>query len=166
MASFFSYWHCVIGSKWGPPRLLFNRSLLEYVKSGALEFVLIVSPLFELRIIRHFFFWIPYSTRRFFFKKFIIFVNHLTNRFDWFVGAVRIQHYFLGDFCKHSSLFRSYLPHPNLELCTIFFCLLILQGTFYQNFKNFLNRVDWLASDSTGSSGQLVWRADFFDFGA
>ena len=56
MAFFFSYWHCVIGSKWGPPRLLFNRSLLEYVKFGALEFVLIVSPLFELRIMRHFFF--------------------------------------------------------------------------------------------------------------
>ena len=41
---------------------------------------------------------------------------------------------FLGDFGEHSSLFRSYLPHPDLEWCTVFFVgLLILQGTFYQN---------------------------------
>ena len=30
----------------------------------------------------------------------------------------------------------------------------------------FLNQLDWLASGSTGSSGQLVWSADFCDFGA
>ena len=47
MASFFSYWHRAIGSKWGPPRFLLNWSLLEYVKFGALELVLIVSPLYE-----------------------------------------------------------------------------------------------------------------------
>ena len=44
--------------------------------------------------------------------------------------------------------------------------LLILQETFCQNLKNFLNRLDWLASDLTNSSSQLVWSTDFGDFGA
>ena len=57
----------------------------------------------------------------------------------------------VGYFGEHSSLFRSYLPYPDLEWCTVFFVgLLILQGTFYQNFIIFLNRMDWLASGSTG----------------
>ena len=30
--------------------------------------------------------------------KFIILVNRLINRFDWFVDVVCIQHCFLGDF--------------------------------------------------------------------
>ena len=34
------------------------------------------------------------------------------------------------------------------------------------NFIIFLKRLNWLASDSTGSSCQLVWSADFCDFGA
>ena len=38
-------------------------------------------------------------------QKFIILVNRLINRFDWFVDVVCIQHCFLGDFDKHSSLF-------------------------------------------------------------
>ena len=29
-----------------------------------------------------------------FFLNFIIFFNRLTNRFDWFIRAIRIQHYF------------------------------------------------------------------------
>ena len=33
---------------------------------------------------------------------------------------------FLGDFGEHSSLFRSYLPHLNLEWCTVFFFLVSL----------------------------------------
>ena len=40
------------------------------------------------------------------FQNFIIFVNRLTNRFDWFIRAIRIQQcFFLGDFGEHSSLF-------------------------------------------------------------
>ena len=31
--------------------------------------------------------------------------------------------------------------------------------------KIFLNRIYWLASDSTSSSSQLVWSTDFGDFG-
>ena len=47
-----------------------------------------------------------------------------------------------------------------------FYGLIILQETFYQNFKIFLNRIDRLASSSTGSSSQLIWSTDFGDFGA
>ena len=87
-------------------------------------------------------------------QNFIIFANRLTNRFDWFIRAIRIQHFFFfffGDFGEHSSLFRSYLPHPDLEWCAVFFGgLLILQGIFYQSFIIFLNRMDWLATGSTG----------------
>ena len=68
MASFFSYYHSAIGSKWGPPRFWLNRSLLEYVKFEALTLVLIVSTLSELRIMRCLFFWIPYLPRRFLLK--------------------------------------------------------------------------------------------------
>ena len=53
---------------------------------------------------------------------------------------------------------------PSFELRIMhhfFYGLLILQGTFYQNLKNFLNRLDQLAS---GSSSQLVWSTDFGDF--
>ena len=38
---------------------------------------------------------------------------------------------------EHLGLFRSYLSHPNSEFCTIFFGLLILQGTFYKIVKIF-----------------------------
>ena len=68
MAYFFSYWHRAIGSKWDPPRFWLNQSLLKYVKFGALEFVSIVSPLSELRIIHYLFCWIPCSPRRFLLK--------------------------------------------------------------------------------------------------
>ena len=65
------------------------------------------------------------------------------------------------------GLFWSYFPHPNLEPRTVFFYgLLILQGTFGQNFKIFLNQLNRLASGSAGSSSQLVWSTDFGDFGA
>ena len=53
----------------GPPRVWLNRSLLEYVEFGALGLVSIISPSSELGIERHFFFWIPYSLRKFL-KKF------------------------------------------------------------------------------------------------
>ena len=44
---------------------------------------------------------------------------------------------------EHLGLFWPYLPHPNSELCTIFFHgLLILQGKLFQNFIIFLNRLD------------------------
>ena len=42
-------------------------------------------------------------SKGFFFLKFIIFFNRLIKWFDWFVGAVRIQHCILGDFGEHSS---------------------------------------------------------------
>ena len=140
-SSFFSYWHHSIGRKWVPPRFWLNQNLLEYVKFRALKLVSIVSPLSELGIVHRFFCWIPYLPRRFMLKIHNLF-QPLTNWFDWFVGAVRIQHCFLGDFGDHSSLFRSSLPHPNLELCTIFFYLLIFQGTFCQNIIIFLNWLD------------------------
>ena len=88
----------------GPPRFWLNQNLLEYVKFGALELVSIVSPLSELGIVSRLFCWIPYFPKRFL-LKIPNFFDHLTNRFDWFVGAVRIQHCFLGDFGEHSSLF-------------------------------------------------------------
>ena len=50
----------------GSPKL--DRSLLEYVKFGALELVSIVSPLSELGIMDHLFCWIPYFPRRFLLK--------------------------------------------------------------------------------------------------
>ena len=44
-------------------------------------------------------------------------------------------------------------PSSELRIAHHFFYgLIILQGTFCQIFKNFLNRLDQLASDSTGSS--------------
>ena len=58
---------------------------------------------------------------------------------------------------------------PSSELGTahrFFYGLLLLQGTFGQNFKIFLNQLDRLASGSAGSSSQLVWSTDFGDFGA
>ena len=51
-----SYWHRAIGSKWDPPRVWLNRSLLEYVEFGALGLVSIISPSSELGIERRFFF--------------------------------------------------------------------------------------------------------------
>ena len=68
---------------------------------------------------------------------------------------------------EHLGLFWPYLPHPNSELCTVFFHgLLILQGKLYQNFIIFINRFDQLVSGSTGSSSQLVWSTGFDDFEA
>ena len=78
-----------------PPKGLAQSEFMVYVKFGALECVSIVSALSELRIVHCLFFWIPYSPRRFM-LKFIIFVNRLTNRFDWFIRAIRIQHCFFG----------------------------------------------------------------------
>ena len=74
-----------------------------------------------------------------------------------FIGSSRQYVYytvfFLGDFGEH-YLFQSYLPHLKLELFTINFVhLLILQGTFCQNFIIFLNQLNRLAFGSTGSSG-------------
>ena len=46
-----------------------------------------------------------FAKKVFFFFKFLILVNRLTNRFDWFIKAVRIQHCFLGGFGEHYSLF-------------------------------------------------------------
>ena len=74
-----------------------------------------------------------------FVKKFIIFFNRLTNRFDWFIRAIHIQHcfFFLGDFGEHSSLFRSYLPHADLEWCTVFFWSPYSSGNILSKFHNF-----------------------------
>ena len=59
MASFFSYWHRAIGSKWAPKVL----TQLEYVEFGSLGLVSIISPSFELEIMHRFFCWIPYSLK-------------------------------------------------------------------------------------------------------
>ena len=78
MALFFSYWHRAIGRKCPPPpRFYLNKSLLEYVKFGALELVSIVSPLSELRIVHCLFCWIPYLLRRFLLK-----IHNLFQPFD------------------------------------------------------------------------------------
>ena len=87
-----------------PLKGLALSEFMEYVKFRALELVSIVSPLSELRIVHCLFCWIPYSPRRFMLKIHNLF-NRLINRFDWFVDVVCIQHCFLGDFDKHSSLF-------------------------------------------------------------
>ena len=87
----FFYWHRAIGSKWGPPRFWLIRSLLEYVKFGALEIVLIVSPLSELRIMCHLFCCILYFPRSFllkihnFFQQFVsVFTLIRESRFNSF----------------------------------------------------------------------------------
>ena len=87
-----------------PPKGLAQSEFMEYVKFGALELVSIVSPLSELGIVHCLVCVIPYLPRRFMLKIHNL-VNRLINRFDWFVDVVCIQHYFLGDFDKHSSLF-------------------------------------------------------------
>ena len=51
-----------------PPKGLAQSEFMEYVKFGALELVLIISPLSELIIVHCLFFWIPYSPRRFMLK--------------------------------------------------------------------------------------------------
>ena len=51
-----------------PPKGLAQSEFMEYVKFGALDLVSIVSPLSELRIVHCFFFWNPYSPRRFMLK--------------------------------------------------------------------------------------------------
>ena len=85
--------------------------------------------------------------------NFIIFSNRLTNRFDWFIRAIRIQHCFFvlvilvstPPCFVHISLIRTWNGAP-----FFFGGLLILQGIFYQSFIIFLNRMDWLATGSTG----------------
>ena len=51
-----------------PPKGLAQSEFMEYVKFEALELVLIVSPLSELRIVHCLFCWIPYLARRFMLK--------------------------------------------------------------------------------------------------
>ena len=114
---------------------------------------------------RRSFCWIPYFPSRFLLKIHNFF-NHLTNRFDWFIGAVRIQHYFFSDFGEH-SLFRSYLPHPNLELCTDFFCWSpYFSGNIISKFHNFPLPARLVGIRFNQLSGQLMWSADFCDFRA
>ena len=87
-----------------------RRSKFEY---GALGLVLIISPSFELGIVYHFFYGllvlqgIFYQNLKFFSQQ---------------VPKVSIQPEFIGTCLnlEHLGLFRSYLPHPNLESGTIF----------------------------------------------
>ena len=104
----------------------------------------------------------------FFKEHFVKISNFFLKRLNRF-PKISVQLKFIGASpnSEHLGLFWSYLPHPTLESCIVFFYgLFILQGTFYQNFKIFLNRLDQLASGSTGSSSQLIWSTDFGNFGA
>ena len=59
----------------------------------------------------------------------------------------------------YGALGLSSFISPSSELRIMhhfFYGLLVIQGTFYQNFKFFLNRLDKLATSSTGSLNQLV----------
>ena len=82
--------------------------------------------------------------------KFLIFLNRLTNWFDWFIRVVRIQHCFFGWFWRALLLVLIISPSSEPGIVHHFFVgLLILQGTFYQNFIIFLKQVYWLAFGST-----------------
>ena len=128
---------------------------------GALGLVSIISPSSKLEIIHRFFGWIPYSLK-----------NSMT-KFENFLSIGLISGFQLkfiigaGSNSEHPSLFWSYLPHLNSESHSVFFFgFLILQGTFFQNFKIFLSWLNRLASGSIVSSSQLVWSTDIGGFEA
>ena len=138
-------------------------------KFGALGLVSIISSSSELKIMHHFFCWIPYSLR----NSFIKFENFLsTGSTGWEpaqpVRRISIKvHYWSRYEFKATELVLVISPSYELGITLhFFFGFLILKGTFYQIFKIFLSRIDQLASDSTGSSSQLVWSIDFGGFGA
>ena len=90
---------------------------MECVEFGALRLVLIISPSSELRITHHFFSWTPCYSRNIF-SKFQNFSQPAQP-----VPKVSVWAEFI-EAClnsEHMGLFRSYLPHPTSELCTIFF---------------------------------------------
>ena len=65
------------------------------------------------------------------FQNFIIFSNRLTNRFDWFIMAIRIQHFFFFFFLVilvstppcfvHISLIRTWNGAPFFLVVFLFF---------------------------------------------
>ena len=70
--------------------------------------------------------------------------------------------------CHMNPCFHTTPPWPpcSHNHVPFFSGLFILQGTFFQIFKIFINRIDRLASGSTGSSSQLIWNTNFGYFGA
>ena len=68
------------------------------------------------------------------------------------VPKVSVQPKFIGagSNTEHLGLFRSYLPHPNLESSTVFFMDSLFFKEYYVKISNFFS------TSSTGSLGQLV----------
>ena len=168
MASFFSYWHHAIGSKWG-----LNRSLLEYVEFGALGLVSIISPSSEIEIMNRFFCWIPYSLK----NSMRTFENFLSTGLTCWELAHPVQ--WISVEVHYSTRFKFGAPELVLVISPsfgveimqrffffFFFGFLNLKGKFYQIFNFFLNCLNLLGTGSARSLCQLVWSTDFGEFGA
>ena len=116
---------------------------------GALGLVLAISPSSNLGIAHCFFHGLLLLQGKFY-KNFIFFLNRLDRspKFQfrqnaWEQIRIRSTRACFG----HISLIQPWNRIP-----FFFHGLLIIQGTFCQNFIIFLNRFDWLAFGSTGSS--------------
>ena len=118
----------------------------------------------------HLFFWIPNSLNNSL-KKFENFLS--TRSISWELShpvrriSIKVHYWNRFEFGE-PELILVISPSSKLRITLhfFFFGFLILQGTFFKIFKIFLNRLNWLASDSIGSSSQLVWSTDFGGFGA
>ena len=124
---------------------------------GALGLISIISPSSELEIMHRFFCWIPYSLK----NSLKIFENFLSiGSTVWEpthpVRRISIKvHYWSKFEFEAPELVLVISPSSELGLTLRFFFFFgfpILQGTFYQIFKNFLSQLDQLASGSTISS--------------
>ena len=160
MANFPSCSHHAIGKEVRPPKNFSSVGIhRSRFKFKALGLVLIIFPSSELRIAHHFFNRLLISQGTFF-QNFKFFLN----RFP--------KYQFRQNSLKHVRIRSTWAWFDHISLIQprnsipFFYGLLILQGTFCQNFKIFLNRLNRLESGSTGSSSQLVWSTNFGDFGA